>query len=265
MNNVHFQSQEALNYFKEDLEYITNAIFTAPNEQSCWNYHHWIINNLTSIYVENITYLNNKVSIRFSNIFRIKDSSSIILFSNNNLINGFQSTTEKIYSNKLEISITEKIWDKLIISSLEDFEFKNDNKDISETKCFTKHSISFPKISISRGENDNLKIEFDHKRDDFKKSCFEFLSSQLKLVNDLIIIEEKDKSFFYEFARFRKAQIETFILFTFYNPLVTENKKEADLLITSIKEQYKILIENSKRLKRMFETLLTYFKELIKE
>ena len=265
LNQLHFQSQESLNYLKEDLEYITNAIFTAPTEQSCWNYHHWIINNLIPIYVEKISYHNETVSILFSNIFRIKDSSSINLYCKNNLIDGFISSTEKIYGNKLEIKITDKNWDKLIILSLEGSEVKDSVKQHSEISCFTKHSVSFPKISISKGENDKLTVEFVYNSEDYKKLFFEFLTSQLKVVDDLINIEEKDKSFFYEFARYRKAQIETFILFTIYNPLIPENKNEAELLITKIKNQYKILIENSRRLKNMYETLLTNFKDSISE
>ncbi len=51
LNKILWNSNAALDFFKLDLELITNAVYTDPKDQSPWNYHLWIINNLTPIYV----------------------------------------------------------------------------------------------------------------------------------------------------------------------------------------------------------------------
>jgi geranylgeranyl transferase type-2 subunit alpha len=52
-----WNSEDALSYFKTDLELITNAVYTDPKDQSPWNYHSWIINNLSPPYVINYIYI----------------------------------------------------------------------------------------------------------------------------------------------------------------------------------------------------------------
>ena len=56
MNNIDWNSEEALNYFKTDLELITNAVYTDPKDQSPWTYHLWIVNNLTPVRVSRIIF-----------------------------------------------------------------------------------------------------------------------------------------------------------------------------------------------------------------
>lgn len=264
LNKINFQSFQALDFLKEDLEYIKNAIFTAPNDQSCWNFHYWIINNLSTIYIEKIKYEKEVVTIRFSDIFRIKENVSINLFSDHNLIDGFIANTEKPFSNTLEIKILNQNWDKLIIFYPGDENKSLEHLDLSSQNCFTKHSISFPKICITKLENEKLSVDFHHTNNEFHKQCYEVLNSQLKVVNDLIVIEERDNNFFYELARLRKAQLETFILFVFFNPIVRDNNKDAEILITSINDQYQKLINQSKRMKSMYETLMNNFNDLIR-
>jgi geranylgeranyl transferase type-2 subunit alpha len=50
-NDIDWNSKPAFEYFKKDLEFITNAIYTDPKDQSPWNYHYWIISNLIPFYV----------------------------------------------------------------------------------------------------------------------------------------------------------------------------------------------------------------------
>jgi geranylgeranyl transferase type-2 subunit alpha len=52
MNNIKWNSEDALNYLQIDLELIINAVFTDPKDQTPWNYHLWIVNNVTSPYVK---------------------------------------------------------------------------------------------------------------------------------------------------------------------------------------------------------------------
>jgi len=51
MNKIKWNSEDALNYLLTDLELIINAVFTDPKDQSPWNYHLWIVNNVTPPYV----------------------------------------------------------------------------------------------------------------------------------------------------------------------------------------------------------------------
>ena len=51
LNKRDWNEEESLNYFKLDLELITNAVYTDPKDQSPWTYHLWIIQNLTPITV----------------------------------------------------------------------------------------------------------------------------------------------------------------------------------------------------------------------
>jgi hypothetical protein len=263
LNNIKFQSQEAIKYFEQDLEYITSAIFTAPHEQSCWNYHYWLVNNMTPIYVESLSINNNSVKMQFSDIFRIKENTLIKIFHNKTEIQGCSVTTEKTYSNILELNMHEFAWDRIEVISLD--RVGNEASEVNSNICFTKYSVQFANIIISKTDNDNLVVSFQNKSDELAKLLQSFLISQLKIVNDLIDIEEKDQSFFYEYARFRKAQLETFILFSFYNPIIKENAQEANLLVISIKDQYEKLMKNSKRMKNMYETLFKNFNQIINE
>jgi len=265
LNKIDFHSPKALDYFKEDLEYIKNAIFTAPNDQSCWNFHFWIINNLTPIYVEKIIYENNIVSIKFSQIFKITSNICINFFSNNILLDGYDAITEKPFSNTLQIKINQRNWDKLTIFNNLEKKETEEKLDIFIHDCFTKHSLNFYKICISKDENEKISIIFENDNNENSKLCFEFLSSQLKIVNDLIALEEKDKNFFFENARLRKAQLETFILFVYNNPLSSQTINHTENLISSINDQYQQLINHSKRMKSMYETLHKNFNEIINQ
>jgi len=264
-NKIDFQSTKALDYFKEDLEYIKNAIFTAPNDQSCWNFHYWIVNNLTPIYVEKIKFEDNTVSIKFSDIFKITSNICINLFSNNNLLDCYDAITEKPFSNTLQIIINQKNWDQLkIFCNLEKKETEQ-KLEIFSHDCFTKHSLYFPKICITKDENQKISVIFENDNNEISILCHEFLSSQLNIINDLIALEEKDKNFFFENARLRKAQLETLVLFVYYNPLSSHSINNTDNLIRSINDQYQRLINHSKRMKSMYEILHKNFNELINQ
>ncbi len=64
--NLAWSSSEILDYFKNDLFYIKNAIFTDPRDQSPWNYYFWILTNITPIYIKSIETDKYKVKIKLS-------------------------------------------------------------------------------------------------------------------------------------------------------------------------------------------------------
>ncbi len=49
--NISWNSEKIFDFLKEDLEWITNAFYTDHKDQSPWNYHHWLLNNITPVYV----------------------------------------------------------------------------------------------------------------------------------------------------------------------------------------------------------------------
>ena len=59
---INWSSENILNYFKEDLHYLKNAIFTDPRDQSPWNYHNWILGNVTPIILKNFKFELAKLS-----------------------------------------------------------------------------------------------------------------------------------------------------------------------------------------------------------
>jgi len=50
-SNISWNSPGIFEFLKEDLEYIKNAFYTDHKDQSPWNYHFWILNNVTPVYV----------------------------------------------------------------------------------------------------------------------------------------------------------------------------------------------------------------------
>lgn len=57
---IEWNQASALEYFKQDLELIINSINNDPKDQSPWNYHLWILNNITPIYVRKF-YVDNRL------------------------------------------------------------------------------------------------------------------------------------------------------------------------------------------------------------
>lgn len=53
--NILWSSPQILEYFKDDLFYLKNAMFTDPRDQSPWNYYHWIISNICPIYIKTLS------------------------------------------------------------------------------------------------------------------------------------------------------------------------------------------------------------------
>ena len=53
-HNIKWNTKEALDFFKDDLELIKKAIYTDPKDQSPWNYLSWIITNFSPMYIKNI-------------------------------------------------------------------------------------------------------------------------------------------------------------------------------------------------------------------
>jgi len=120
--NLAWSSSEILDYFKDDLFYIKNAIFTDPRDQSPWNYYYWILTNVTPIFIKSFDIEKYKIKIKLS---------------------------QKIPIEKfLEIKITYKTKENKLIS-FNDFEIKDFILENSKENQF-----------ISDVFGDNLELDF---------------------------------------------------------------------------------------------------------
>ena len=74
--NIALNTPTALKYFNNDLQLLKQALYT---DQSPWNYHYWLCSNFIPIYITNVHVDtgNNTVSIKYSNVFKIKSVVNI--------------------------------------------------------------------------------------------------------------------------------------------------------------------------------------------
>ena len=95
-HNIKWNTKEALDFFKDDLDLIKKAIYTDPKDQSPWNYLSWIITNFSPMYIKNIILgENNLLTIQYSNVFKIESLLEIIGEANNyNLLNKEEFSSE---------------------------------------------------------------------------------------------------------------------------------------------------------------------------
>jgi hypothetical protein len=240
--NKFWSSQEAMDFFKLDLELITNAVYTDPKDQSPWTYHLWIINNLTPVYVEHFEIKGQEVFIKFSEILKWKD---LIHTKGNNLENvEIYSENNNQYSNSIVIRLLKNGGENVNISLTGKAEsnFNSDSK-----VCFSKNNLSLPVIDIEFSSNSIPEINVKITNSDFAKHHLEFLESQIKMINELI---KNSESGFLEYAHFRKSQIYN-ILYHLVNQFIdtTEGKNYKSLVLA----EYAILKTNSKRMKTMYE------------
>ena len=78
-NNIKWNTKEALDLFRDDLDMIKKAIYTDPKDQSPWNYLSWIITNFSPMYIKNIILEeNNILTIQYSNVFKIESLLDIL-------------------------------------------------------------------------------------------------------------------------------------------------------------------------------------------
>lgn len=246
-----WNSESVLNYFKTDLEYITNAIYTDPKDQSSWNYHQWILKNLIPIYVEDISIIegeNVSLKIKFSEIFDMEDLIEIesdVEGLPQIIKSTFTTGNSNRYCDTLIINLyrlnNEHVSFTIKNKNLEKFE--NLKLSLNNTICFSTYNLTIPDIKIiyfksTAGNNVSYQIDTSY----FKNIHLELLNNQLKIIDNLIQSSEG----FLEYAHYRKVQILTII---YHN-----HNKEVK---TTILEELEKLSQNSKRMSCMYKQFIT--------
>jgi hypothetical protein len=237
-------SQEALDFFKLDLELITNAVYTDPKDQSPWTYHLWIINNLTPIYVENYEIKNQEkeIKIKFSEVFKWKEIIKLTS-ENENQLDKILITPENNneFSNTIIINL-QNLHDENVTLKL----FGN-SENISEISnlCYSKNNLSLPEILINYSKTES-QLSIKILNTSFEEHQLKFLESQIKVIDDLI---KNSESGFLEYAHFRKAQIYN----NLYHLTSIEKNNESLEYKNLLNSEYEILKTSSKRMKTMYE------------
>jgi hypothetical protein len=235
--SISWNTKEAFDYFKKDLDFITNAIYTDPKDQSPWNYHHWMINNLIPLYVSKIESDDSQLTITFSDIVNAKDLIRLSDFNTAEVLNTEDYiTSSSEYSETVTIKLNGR---DLAIDPVISNHLTTDSSvlKLSNNVCFTKHNLHFPYIRVNKGE---VSVQENF----LQPYQVEFLKSQVEIINTLI----KESSGFLEYAHYRKAQI-VYLLEKF-------GVDDPKIYQTQVKEQYDILKSNSKRMKSVYEEFL---------
>ena len=257
-HNIAWNTPTALNFFNDDLQLLKQALYTDPKDQSPWNYHHWLCGNFIPIYVTNVHVEGNAVSIKYSNVFKIKsvvnvNAQGISIDNTNDFSDTLKFTFDPEVAFEGEdkaIKVTNKVSEEIRV----DF----DNLSMITNKvCFTKENLTLPTVYVYK--DGKAKVVMDN----VQGFQMEFLKAQVDMVKELI---EQSTGMFVENAHHRLAQL----YHAFYQILVvSENEKEvADAKEYRQKEieEYKVLQEKSKRMNNMYRSILqTLLKEEAKE
>jgi hypothetical protein len=198
---------------------------------------------------------NNTVSVRYSNVFKIK---SVVNVKNARGItvdnaNAFSDTLKLTFDpqtafegDDTAITVTNKVSEEIKV----DF----DNLSMITNKvCFTKENLTLPTVYVHK--DGKVKVVMDN----VKPFQMEFLKEQVQMVKELI---EQSTGMFVENAHHRLAQL----YHAFYMILVvSQDEKEVEEAKEYKQkeiEEYKVLQEKSKRMNNMYKSIL---QELLKE
>ena len=237
-NNIKWNNENALNYFNNDLELLKKAFYTDPKDQSPWNYHYWIFNNFSPIYVEDINLNNNEVNVKYSNVFKIRE-----------VLNEkyFEILNKEEFNDCVSIKLNFNDCKEIIVKNkeIEKINFCFDGLSLIVNKiCFTKENLNLPEIKFFKDNNNEIKYEIIMNNvEEFQKN---FFKNQLEMIKELI---NNSKDVFIENAHLRLAQIYNI----FYQIEKKDEFKELEL------NEYEILKEKSKRMKNMYKTIIIIY------
>ena len=175
--NIKWNTKEALDFFKNDLELIKKAIYTDPKDQSPWNYLSWIITNFSPMYIKNITLdENNLLTIKYSNVFKIQSLLEILGDEKN-----YKLLNKEEFSSEIKIQIinSENFGDEKIIiqnKNIEEIKIGFDGISLVTNKiCFTKENLRLPTIIITKSKEG--KLEYNIEMNNFKDFQLEFFKT----------------------------------------------------------------------------------------
>ena len=253
-HNIKWNTKEALDFFKNDLELIKKAIYTDPKDQSPWNYLSWIITNFSPLYIKDIILEeNNILNIRYSNVFKI---NSLLEISGNS--ENYELLNKEEFSAQIKIKIKniENIGDGKIIILNKNIDKINIGFDglslVTNKICFTKENLTLPTITVFKGENG--KVEYKIEMNNVQEFQMEFLNNQLEMIKELIKVSP---DFFIENGHAHLVELYK-IFYEVHRRSNNEKEKEkAKEDKNNQIEQLKILKQKSKRMNTMYATLLS--------
>ena len=250
-HNIKWNTKEALDFFKDDLDLIKKAIYTDPKDQSPWNYLSWIITNFSPMYIKNIILgENNLLTIQYSNVFKIESLLEIIGEANNyNLLNKEEFSSEI----KIQLNNTETWGDGKIVIQNKNIDKVNigfDGLSLFTNKiCFTKENLSLPTITVSK--NGEGKIIYNIEMNNVKDFQIEFLQKQLNEINELIKVSP---DYFIENGHAHLAE-----LYKIFYQIHRRNNDSMEIAREDKKNeitQLTLLQQKSKRMNNMYSTIL---------
>ena len=256
-HNIKWNTKEALDFFKDDLELIKKAIYTDPKDQSPWNYLSWIITNFSPMYIKNIILENNLLTIEYSNVFKIESLLEITGEAKNyNLLNKEEFSSEI----KIQLNNPETWGEEKIIIQNKNIDKVNIGFDglslVTNKICFTKENLSLPTITISK--NEEGKIIYNIEMNNVKDFQLEFLKKQLEEINELIKVSP---DYFIENGHAHLAE-----LYKIFYQIHRRNKDSKEKAIEDKKNeisQLTLLQQKSKRMNNMYSTVLKMEEENI--
>ena len=250
-HNIKWNTKEALDFFKDDLDLIKKAIYTDPKDQSPWNYLSWIITNFSPMYIKNIILgENNLLKIQYSNVFKIESLLEIIGEANNyNLLNKEEFSSEI----KIQLNNTETWGDGKIVIQNKNIDKVNIGFDglslVTNKICFTKENLSLPTITVSK--NGEGKIIYNIEMNNVKDFQIEFLQKQLNEINELIKVSP---DYFIENGHAHLAE-----LYKIFYQIHRRNNDSMEIAREDKKNeitQLTLLQQKSKRMNNMYSTIL---------
>ena len=252
-HNIKWNTKEALDFFKDDLDLIKKAIYTDPKDQSPWNYLSWIITNFSPLYIKDIILdESNILTINYSNVFKINSLLEIVgdekYFT---LLNKEEFSSEI----KIQINNCDELGEGKIIIKNKEIDKINIGFDglslITNKICFTKENLTLPTITLSLGAN--KKLEYKIEMNNVKDFQIEFLKSQLNEIKELIKVSP---DFFIENGHVHLADLYKIFYQIHKRSQSEEEKKLANEDKNNEIEQLKILKQKSKRMNTMYNTIL---------
>ena len=253
-HNIKWNTKEALDFFKNDLDLLKKAIYTDPKDQSPWNYLSWIITNFSPLYIKDINLDDkNLLIIKYSNVFKI---NSLLDISGKN--DNYELLNKEEFSNEIKIQIKniENFGDEKIIiknKQIDKIDIGFDGLSLVTNKiCFTKENLTLPTITVFKGENGNL--EYTIEMNNVQDFQMEFLSNQLEMIKELIKLSP---DFFIENGHAHLAELYKIFYQVHRRSNNEEEKGKAKEDKKNEIEQFKLLQQKSKRMNSMYATLLT--------
>jgi hypothetical protein len=237
---LNWSNENILNYFKEDLYYLKNAIFTDPRDQSPWNYHNWILGNVTPIILKSFNFNGFKFSLNFLNkipfekmvdfsLRKIKknrddnyNDNDLINLSNFNLLDFISddSKTENIslskyYNDNFNFDITEFV--KNILHNLSLSNNENQEEDSFLYKIYLRKKSDDSNTNENKNDplnqsQKNLKFNNDliplKNNLDFPEIVIIFDSNEIKEINFSYRNDKNEENNFAYLKTFLESQLE---------------------------------------------------------